>query len=107
MAKAFGATIKKLQSAINNKFEERILISRQQFYSVEASRPIEMIVVKRAVWDEHDGKMKNIEMFSSTSDLQVVLFLRDYWYELNGWEVPTDNQKWNEAKHRYIDKHLK
>ena len=27
--------------------------------------------------------------------------MRDYWYELNGWETPTDNAMWQEIKNKY------
>ena len=40
-------------------------------------------------------------MFSSASDIQIVKWLRDYWYTLNGWEVPTDDPVWEEAKEVY------
>lgn len=105
MAKKFSATIKKLQSAINVKYDEKLLINHTQFYSDNANKVLELIVVKKAIWDENKQKSVNIELFSSTSDVQIVLFLRDYWYELNGWEVPTDNQQWVETKKRYMEKH--
>ena len=30
--------------------------------------------------------------------IQILLFLRDYWFEMNGWDIPTDNEMWNEIK---------
>lgn len=105
MAKKFGPTIKKLQRAINEKYQENILINKTQFVAESDGKIIEMLIVKKAIWDENKKKMKNIEIFSSTSDVQIVLFLRDYWYELNGWEVPTDNESWNKAKRKYMEKH--
>ena len=104
MAKKFAPTIKKLQSAINVKFDAKILINHTQFYSEDADKVLELIVVKKAVWDDKKNKLVNIELFSSTSDVQIVLFLRDYWYELNGWEVPTDNKQWLEAKKKYMER---
>lgn len=105
MAKAFGPQIKKLQKAINTNFDYHLLVNKTQFYSDRTDKIIEMIVVKKAVWDEQKQRMRNIEIFSSTSDVQIVLFLRDLWYELNGWEVPTDNEMWNKAKEKYNKKH--
>lgn len=104
MAKAFGPQIKKLQRAINDKFGQRILVNKTQYYSQESERVLEILIIKKAVWDEDKQKFTNIELFSSASDIQIVLWLRDYWYELNGWEVPTDNEEWNKAKQRYEDK---
>ena len=101
MAKKFGPTIKKLQRAINDKFDAKILVNKTQYYSETSNRPLEMLIVRRAVWNEEKQKYKSVEMFSSASDIQIVLWLRDYWYELNGWEVPTDNEEWNTAKEAY------
>lgn len=106
MAKKYGPMIKKLQRAINEKFGQKILVNHTQFYSEKSEQVLEMIVVKKSIYDEEKQKSKQIELFSSTSDVQIVLYLRDYWYELNGWEVPTDNEEWQIAKQRYIDKHV-
>lgn len=105
MAKKYGPQIKKLQRAINEKYSEKLLVNHTQFYSEGANKPIEIIIIKKAIWDEERQKNKNIELFSSTSDVQIVLWLRDYWYELNGWEIPTDNEEWNKAKALYASKH--
>ena len=104
MAKQFGPQIKKLQRAINEKFGEKLLINKTQFYSKDSDRPLEVLVIKQAVWNEEKQRFKYIELFSSASDIQIVLWLRDYWYELNGWEVPTDNEQWQEAKRKYKEK---
>jgi len=104
MAKAFGPQIKKLQRAINENFGAKILVNKTQYYSKDADRVLELLVIKKAVWDEEKQRFKNIELFSSASDVQIVLWLRDYWYELNGWEVPTDNDDWNKAKQAYEDR---
>jgi len=105
MAKAFGPQIKKLQKAINENFGAKILVNKTQYYSKDADRVLELLVIKKAVWDKEKQRFKNIELFSSASDVQIVLWLRDYWYELNGWEIPTDNEEWNKAKQAYEDKH--
>ena len=89
--------IRKLQTALNTK-GMKILYSTSQFYSEEQNRPITMYVIKRAVYDEQRGRNTNVELFKSTSQIQIVLFLRDLWYEVNGKEIPTDNEKWNAVK---------
>jgi len=105
MAKKYGPQIKKLQRAINEKYDIKLLVNKTQFMSNKTHKPIEMLIIKKAIWDEEKQKYRNIEVFSSTSDVQIVLWLRDYWYELNGWEVPTDNEEWNKSKALYISKH--
>lgn len=89
--------IHKLQRALNSK-GYKILYSTSQFYSDEQDRPVTLYLIKQAVYDEEKGKNVNVELFKSTSQIQVVLFLRDLWYEVNGLEVPYNNQTWNNIK---------
>lgn len=89
--------IHKLQQALNMN-GHRILQTTSQFYSVEQERPITIYHLKEAVYDEDKNKFINLELFSSTSQIQILLFLRDMWYEHNGWEVPKDNEVWNNKK---------
>ena len=89
--------IHKLQQAINEK-GQRILYSTSQFYSKDQNRPVTVYYIKQSVYDDETGKSKNVELFKSTSQIQIVLFLRDIWFEINGWEIPTDNEQWNKIK---------
>ena len=91
-------TIRKLQQALNAR-GCRILFSTSQFYSEQQNRPITIYHIKQSLID--DGKTTQIELFSSASRIQTVLFLRDYWYDLNGWELPTDNPVWNKIREEY------
>lgn len=96
--------IHKLQNAINENFDARILYNKQQWYSEEQHRAVNQYVIRKAYYDKETDKMKQMELFSSCSQIQIVLWLRDYWYELNGWEVPTDNEMWERAKEKYMEK---
>ena len=91
-------TIKKLQLAINQKFGEQLLYERRQFYSKQQNRPINRYTIKKTVFNVAKDREETIELFKSSSQIQVILYLRDYWYELNGWEVPMDNPEWNMIK---------
>lgn len=91
--------IHKLQQAINGR-GMKILYSTSQFYSNQQDRPVTMYQIKQAVYDEDTGKYKHVELFKSVSQIQIVLFLRDMWFEINGWEIPTDNQVWNKMKEK-------
>lgn len=95
--------IHKLQQAINRK-GYKILYSTSQFYSNKQDRPVTMYVLKQAVWNDEQQRNQNIELFKSTSQIQILLFLRDMWYEINGWEVPTDNEVWNDIKAKLKEK---
>lgn len=104
MPRSNSVMIHKLQQAINDKFGERVVVNKTQFYSVQTNRPINMWVIKKAEEASTDGKLTYKELFSSPSQLQIVLFMRDYWYSLNGWEIPTDNEMWEQAKEAYNSK---
>ena len=95
--------IHKLQNAINSK-GHRLLYNRTQFYSDKEDRPVTMYKISKAIWDEDKQRTTSYEVFSSFSQIQIVLWLRDYWYEINGWEVPTDNEMWNEVKKKYYER---
>ena len=108
MAASNSVMIHKLQNAINNK-GYKLLYSTSQFFSDQQNRPVTQYHIKQVVDNtEQTGtnnkKRSYIELFKSCSQIQIVLFLRDFWYEINGWEVPTDNEMWNEAKQKYYDK---
>ena len=85
MAKKYGPTIKKLQNAINGTGKMHLTINKTQFYVAKDNKTAELIIVREAVVGA-DGKVKYIERFSSGSDIAITLYLRDVWYELNGWE---------------------
>ena len=102
MPRSNRAMIKNLQSAINQKFNERILIDRVQWYSNEGQRPISLYKIKKPAEDKN-SRFKYVELFKTASQIQVVLFLRDYWYKLNNWPVPEDNEQWNKEKQKYYE----
>lgn len=91
-------TIKKLQAAINTKFGDQLLYDRKQFYSQSENRPINMYTIRKQIYSKSKGKPDSIVLFKSSSQIQTILYLRDYWYERNGWEVPIDNPEWNLKK---------
>lgn len=92
-----SVNIHKLQSAIN-RMGYKILYSTSQFYSDKQDRPVTVYQIKQAVWDEEKQKNRAIELFKSTSQIQILLYLRDMWFEINGWELPTDNEVWNDIR---------
>jgi hypothetical protein len=100
------AMIHKLQNALNLK-GHKILHNTTQFYSEEQNRAVTKYHVKKCVFDPEKQKNVNLELFSSTSQIQIVLFLRDLWCEVNGKPVPQDNEDWNIAKSIYQEKHKK
>ena len=96
-------TMRTLQRALEFN-GELILIATSQFYSIDKHKVVTRYHVKKQVQEEGSDKNKStqIELFSSCSQIQIVLFLRDYLYEVLGWEIPTDNEIWNQAKAEYF-----
>ena len=89
--------IKKLVGALNRK-GLRILYTTSQFWSMTQGRPVTVYYIKQAVWDENKQKYVNVDLFKSPAQIQIVLFLRDMWYTVNGKELPQDNELWNEIR---------
>jgi len=101
---SFAHLAKRLQSAINQRTGDgvKLLINTQQWYSKDKGRTVTSYVIKQSTTEGGDKAYRhNIEMFRTYSQVQMVLWLRDYWYELNGWEIPTDNITWEELKRNY------
>ena len=96
----FAQLAKKLQSAINQQAGAKIVINTQQWYSQDKKRPVTIYIIRQTFRDK-DNHAKSIQLFKTYSQVQMLLFLRDFWYELNGWEVPTDNEMWEELKRKY------
>ena len=96
---SYAQLAKRLQSAINQRTEAKLLINTQQWYSEDKGRPVMSYVIRQEV--SNTKNHSTVEMFRTYSQVQMVLWLRDYWYELNGWEIPTNNETWEEAKRQY------
>lgn len=95
------ATIAKLQRAINTK-GGRVLVNNRQYFSLEAQRARNHYSVIQEIWNEDRGKYMPVEIYHGSSLIQVVLFLRDFWYKMNDMELPTDNQMWNELREKCL-----
>lgn len=95
---------RKLQLAITNTFGIRLFINRHQRWSEEKGQPTTYYIVKREEIIPGTDKKNTTELFMGNSSIQLVLFMRDYWYLLNGMELPTDNQMWNEIRERKMGK---
>ena len=101
--------IYRLQVALNSK-GMRILCNRSQFFSEQQNRPVTIYKVSQSVPDDQTGKNHHVELFSSASQIQCVLFLRNLWYLINDKEIPPTNEikgaedfqrKWDEFEKTY------
>ena len=89
-------TSKKLVQALNSR-GYKLTFSTKQFIGKEG-QPHNMYSISKATWDEDKRKYKHDELYSTTSMVRVVLFLRDMWYEENGWALPMDQEQWNRIR---------
>lgn len=89
--------IHKLQTAINMN-GGCILIDKVQFFSEEQNRPISLYKISTPGEVMKSGRRKKDVLFMTPSQIQVVLYLRDYLYWLQGKEIPTDNEMWEKIK---------
>lgn len=80
--------IYKLQVALNSK-GMRVLNNRSQFFSEVQNRPV---TIYKLMQSRSDGtKNRHVELFSTPSQIQMVLFMRNLWYTLNGQQIPKTN----------------
>lgn len=95
-------TIKKLQQAL--QFEgELILVNTSQFFSIDKHKTVTRYHIKRQVQNmDNHNKSSMVELFSSCSQIEVTLFLRDYYYEVTGQPIPHDNPIWEQRKLAYF-----
>ena len=96
MANNLIYTAKKLIQALNTK-DIRLTMSTKQFIGREGL-PKNLFVISKAVWDDERSRYTNIELYSTSSAVRIVLYLRDMWYRANGWDLPTDQEKWNRIR---------
>ena len=106
MARSYKKLIYKLQTACNKEFNARLLYNKTQVYSEKADKPVTFLCIRQATIDER-GKRKNVELFNTTSELYILMFLRDYWYALNGWEIPEGTEGWEKEKQKYQERKAK
>lgn len=100
MAAKYLTIAKKLQTACKQIFGVRLLIDQRQWYHVDRDRPMTVYTLYQVTISDK-SKSSKIELFKTYSQIQLVLFMRDLWYELNGWEIPHDNETWEEMKEKY------
>lgn len=91
MPSSNSTMIYKLQVALNSK-GMRILCNRSQFYSEQQNRPVTMYKISQSRHNPQTGKNTHVELFVSASEIQIVLFLRNLWYAVNGKPIPPTNQ---------------
>lgn len=92
-------TVKKLQTACKIKFGIKLLLDQRQWYHKDKDMAVTVYTLYQAVSNEANSS--KIKLFQTYSQIQLVLFMRDLWYELNGWEVPNDNKVWEDIKQNY------
>lgn len=96
MAANLAQTCKKLIQALNSR-GYKLTFSTKQFMGKEG-QPHNMYSVNKATWNEEKRRYSHEELYSATSMVRMVLFLRDMWFEENGWELPTDQEAWNRIR---------
>lgn len=100
MAGKYIRIAKKLQTASKQVFGVKLLIDQRQWYHKDKDMAMTVYTLYEATTGKQGGTSK-IKLFQTYSQIQLVLFMRDLWYQLNGWEVPTDNAIWEGIKQKY------
>lgn len=94
--------IRKIQKACNVLYGEQLLYNINQFYSPQQKREINRYVLLKQIDNPDTGKSSREELYSTYSLINMVCFIRDYWYLLNGLDLPDDNKRWSELRKETI-----
>lgn len=94
-------TARKLQTACKQLFGVRLLIDQKQWYHKDKDTAITVYTLYQVTDTEKKSKQ---QLFQTYSQVQLVLFMRDLWYQLNDWEIPRDNEVWEEIKRKYAER---
>ena len=89
-------SIKKLTQALNLN-GQKILYNRRQFMTKDGSIQT-MQIVSKAKFNPAKDKYESVDIYKTLSLIRVVLFLRDLLYAVDGKELPTDNDYWNNCR---------
>lgn len=92
---------KKIRTLINAIYQVhgiKLTLNTQQWYTPIDNRRLTAFILKQQIYDEEKDKNVQIELFKAFGHVDIMLYLRDMWYELNGQALPTDNKKWNEKR---------
>lgn len=95
-------TAKKLQTACKKVFGVKLLIDQRQWYHKDKDMAVTAYTLYQV--SNNQTTRTKIKLFQTYSQIQLVLFMRDYWFELNGWEVPHDNKMWEDLKKQYEER---
>lgn len=94
---------KKLIQALNSR-GKLVTLTTRQFVGRVDKKIISMYSINESAWNDETQRYEQSELYSSPSMIRIVLYLRDMWYTLNGWELPTDNAIWNAIREQLEDK---
>jgi len=94
-------TAKKLIMAMDKVANFKITLTSKQFIAREGVT-LTYYSLNHAVYNEEAHKYFNEEMYSTTSLVRIVLYLRDGWYYYNNRPLPTDQEVWNDIREGLI-----
>lgn len=89
-------SIRKLIQALAARGDD-LLFNQKQFMGREG-KVHPLYTICQPQWDDLKGKYRNVELYSTVSNIRILFFLRDRLFELEGKELPMDNEMWNEVR---------
>lgn len=93
MSASNNKMISKLRNALNLR-GHKIAITKTEVFLQNKVFPSTLYTIKKAEYNAQTGKNKYKELFKTFAEIQVVLYLRDYWYILNNEPLPEADDKW-------------
>ena len=96
MATNMVMTCRKLINALNSK-GFMLTFNVKEFMGIEGLTH-KYYVLSQAVWNDQRNRYDNNDLYGTISVIRMVRYLRDMWYDYNGWELPMDQPKWNKIR---------
>ena len=100
MASLLG-TSKKLVKALNSR-GYTVTYGSKEFMAKDGTiHNMNMLYI--VTYNEEKNRYDSTPIYSTPSLVRLVMYLRDFWYIINGQELPTDQELWNKLRQKLID----
>lgn len=94
-------TSKKLMKALNSR-GFIVTYGRREFMGRDNTIH-NMNMLYLLSYNEEKHKYESTPIYSTPSQVRLVMYLRDFWYIIEGKELPTDQELWNKLRQKLID----
>lgn len=92
---------KKLMKAINSR--GYIITHAKREFMAKDNTIHNMNTLSIVSFNEEKQKYESTPIYSTPSQVRLVMYLRDFWFIINDMELPTDQELWCKIRQKLID----